>query len=85
MFPCYRYITFFLDLIATNDNIGLLYHIALKAKTVRDAESHVYSEVNSVTTVQTCPPFTQCAETLRLRGACAIPHQGSCQGALMES
>ena len=37
---------FFLDLVATADNIGLLYHIAMKAKTVRDAESHVYSEVD---------------------------------------
>ncbi|KAI0747029.1 armadillo-type protein [Daedaleopsis nitida] len=39
-----KYITFFLELVATTDNIGLLYHLALKGKTVRDAESHAYSE-----------------------------------------
>ncbi|TBU45152.1 armadillo-type protein [Dichomitus squalens] len=39
-----KYIQFFLDLVANSDNIALLYHIALKAKTVRDAESHSYSE-----------------------------------------
>ncbi|KAI0698060.1 armadillo-type protein [Cerioporus squamosus] len=38
------YIQFFLDLVGSSDNIALLYHIAQKAKTVRDAESHVYSE-----------------------------------------
>ncbi|GBE89081.1 armadillo-type protein [Sparassis latifolia] len=35
---------FYLDLVASNENIALLYHLALKAKTVRDAESHTYSE-----------------------------------------
>ncbi|KAH9941134.1 armadillo-type protein [Epithele typhae] len=39
-----KYIQFFLALVANNDNISLLYHISLKAKTVRDAESHTYSE-----------------------------------------
>ncbi|KAI0646530.1 armadillo-type protein [Trametes meyenii] len=39
-----KYIQFYLDLVASNDNVSLLYHLALKAKTVRDAESHVYSE-----------------------------------------
>ncbi|KAI0336697.1 hypothetical protein GY45DRAFT_1315302 [Cubamyces sp. BRFM 1775] len=39
-----KYIQFYLDLVASNENVSLLYHIALKAKTVRDAESHVYSE-----------------------------------------
>ncbi|RPD56961.1 hypothetical protein L226DRAFT_491089 [Lentinus tigrinus ALCF2SS1-7] len=38
------YIQFFLELVGTSDNIALLFHIAQKAKTVRDAESHVYSE-----------------------------------------
>ncbi|TFK86665.1 hypothetical protein K466DRAFT_492369 [Polyporus arcularius HHB13444] len=38
------YIQFFLQEVASSDNIALLYHIAQKAKTVRDAESHVYSE-----------------------------------------
>jgi hypothetical protein len=40
-----RYLDFYLDLVATSDNISLLYHLAMKAKTVRDAESHTYSEV----------------------------------------
>ena len=41
-----RYLDFYLDLVATSDNISLLYHLAMKAKTVRDAESHTYSEVS---------------------------------------
>ena len=40
-----RYIKFYLDLIATADTVSLLYHLATKTKTVRDAESHAYSEV----------------------------------------
>jgi sister chromatid cohesion protein PDS5 len=40
-----RYLDFYLDLVATSDNVSLLYHLAMKAKTVRDAESHTYSEV----------------------------------------
>lgn len=40
-----RYIEFYLDLIANAENVPLLYHLAMKAKTVRDAESHTYSEV----------------------------------------
>ncbi|PCH44760.1 hypothetical protein WOLCODRAFT_78395 [Wolfiporia cocos MD-104 SS10] len=40
-----QYIEFYLDLVASVDNISLLYHLAMKAKTVRDAESHAYSEV----------------------------------------
>jgi len=39
-----KYIDFYLDLIASSDNIALLYHLAMKAKTVRDSESHTYSE-----------------------------------------
>ncbi|KAG9311776.1 armadillo-type protein [Chiua virens] len=39
-----KYVDFYLDLIASSDNIALLYHLALKAKTVRDSESHTYSE-----------------------------------------
>ena len=49
---------FFLDLVATADNIGLLYHIAMKAKTVRDAESHGYSEVDHLTTACGCSSLT---------------------------
>ncbi|KAI8986667.1 armadillo-type protein [Trametes punicea] len=40
-----KYIQFYLDLVATNENVSLLYHLALKVKTVRDAESHNSSEV----------------------------------------
>ncbi|KAI0938430.1 hypothetical protein AcW1_001836 [Taiwanofungus camphoratus] len=39
-----KYIEFYLDLIANAENVPLLYHLAMKAKTVRDAESHTYSE-----------------------------------------
>ncbi|TDL19619.1 ARM repeat-containing protein [Rickenella mellea] len=39
-----KYINFYLDLIATADNLPLLYHLAMKAKTVRDAESNTSSE-----------------------------------------
>lgn len=43
----YRYIDFYLDLVASPDNIPLLFNLAMKAKTVRDIESHMYSEVCS--------------------------------------
>ncbi|KAH7926273.1 hypothetical protein BV22DRAFT_1128351 [Leucogyrophana mollusca] len=39
-----KYIEFYLDQIASSDNVSLLYHLAMKTKTVRDAESHTYSE-----------------------------------------
>ncbi|KAJ3482805.1 hypothetical protein NLI96_g6741 [Meripilus lineatus] len=39
-----KYIEFYLELVATQENLPLLYHLALKAKTVRDAESHAHSE-----------------------------------------
>jgi len=39
-----RYIEFYLELVASPDNIPLLFHLAMKAKTVRDIESHLYSE-----------------------------------------
>lgn len=46
LFTCRcRYINLYLDIIATADNLPLLYHLAQKAKTVRDAESHTHSEV----------------------------------------
>ncbi|KAF9527490.1 cohesin-associated protein Pds5 [Crepidotus variabilis] len=38
------YLQFYLDLIATSENISLLYHLSNKGKTVRDAESHGHSE-----------------------------------------
>ncbi|KAF9226311.1 hypothetical protein BS17DRAFT_794477 [Gyrodon lividus] len=39
-----KYIEFYLELVASSENIALIYHLAMKAKTVRDAESHTYSE-----------------------------------------
>ncbi|KAI0634818.1 armadillo-type protein [Trametes polyzona] len=39
-----KYIQFYLDLVASNENVSLLYHLALKAKTVRDADSQFFSE-----------------------------------------
>ncbi|KAF9482670.1 hypothetical protein BDN70DRAFT_399452 [Pholiota conissans] len=38
------YIQFYLDLIASSENISLLYHLAQKGKTVRDPESHGSSQ-----------------------------------------
>lgn len=43
--PDRRHIQLYLDLIATPDNISLIYNLAAKAKTVRDADSHTHSEV----------------------------------------
>ena len=42
-----RYIQFYLELIATSDNISLLYHLAMKCKTVRDSESHTHTEASN--------------------------------------
>jgi len=38
------YIQFYLDLVATSENISLLYHLSFKGKSVRDSESHSGSE-----------------------------------------
>jgi len=38
------YVQFYLDLIASSENISLLYYLAQKGKTVRDPESHSSSE-----------------------------------------
>ena len=35
-----KYVQFYLDLMASQDNVSLLHHLAMKAKTVRDADSH---------------------------------------------
>ena len=40
------YVKFYLDLIASSENISLLYHLSQKGKTVRDPESHTQSVVN---------------------------------------
>ncbi|CAE6540975.1 unnamed protein product [Rhizoctonia solani] len=39
-----KYLEFYLEIVATAENIPLQFHLALKAKTVRDADSHVFSE-----------------------------------------
>jgi len=39
-----KYIDFYLGTVASSENVSLLYHLAGKAKTVRDSESHLYSE-----------------------------------------
>ncbi|KDQ60158.1 hypothetical protein JAAARDRAFT_711869 [Jaapia argillacea MUCL 33604] len=39
-----RYVEFYLDCVASSENISLLYHLAMKLKTVRDAESSAISE-----------------------------------------
>ena len=82
-----RYIQFFLDLVATSDNIALLYHIALKSKTVRDAESHSYSEVSGDQTFFLMPFHANktIIEPIYMRGVGAIHHQSSREGTLMES
>lgn len=40
-----RYIRFYITTVATTDNISLIFHLAEKVKTIRDAESGKYSEV----------------------------------------
>lgn len=42
----HRYIQFYLDLVATAENVSLLYHLATKGKTVRDHTSFTHSEVS---------------------------------------
>ena len=39
------YVQFYLDLMATSENISLLYFLSFKGKSVRDSESHAGSEV----------------------------------------
>ncbi|KAF8634850.1 hypothetical protein AX17_004098 [Amanita inopinata Kibby_2008] len=39
-----KYVQFYLDLVGSAETISLLYHLAMKGKTVRDAESHGHSE-----------------------------------------
>ena len=82
-----RYIQFFLDLVATSDNIALLYHIALKSKTVRDAESHSYSEVGGdLTFFFICFHANKTTiEPIYVRGVGAVHHQSSREGTLLES
>ncbi|KAI0305166.1 hypothetical protein B0F90DRAFT_1808987 [Multifurca ochricompacta] len=39
-----KYIDFYFESVASAENISLLYHLSGKTKTVRDSESHLYSE-----------------------------------------
>ncbi|KAH0581979.1 hypothetical protein H2248_011642 [Termitomyces sp. 'cryptogamus'] len=39
-----KYLRFYIEHVATSDNISLLFYLAQKGKTVRDAESHSYTE-----------------------------------------
>lgn len=41
-----RYLEFFLDCVATKENVSLLYYLSLKVKTVRDARSSEYDSVS---------------------------------------
>jgi predicted membrane channel-forming protein YqfA (hemolysin III family) len=42
-----KYIQFYLSQVANADTISLLYHLAMKGKTVRDAESQQHTEVHA--------------------------------------
>jgi sister-chromatid-cohesion protein PDS5 len=44
----FRYVQFYLDLIANPETVSLLYHLALKGKTIRDSESQAHSEASDV-------------------------------------
>jgi len=39
-----KYLNFYLDLVSTADNLPLLYHLAMKIKTVRDADSAEHTQ-----------------------------------------
>ncbi|EJD05552.1 uncharacterized protein FOMMEDRAFT_132048 [Fomitiporia mediterranea MF3/22] len=45
VFETAKYIQEYLSLVATSDNVSLLYNLAQKCKTVRDFESQVFSDV----------------------------------------
>jgi hypothetical protein len=53
-----RYLNFYLDLVSTADNLPLLYHLAMKVKTIRDGESDDHSKVSNS---ETCGHFSQSA------------------------
>lgn len=62
-----RYIQFYLDLVASNENVSLLYHLALKSKTVRDAETQAFSDVCLLS-----PPHYAQAHILSSRRTCML-------------
>ena len=78
-----RYIRFYLSIIATEDNIPLLYHLAAKAKTVRDAESHTYSEVRLIS-ILSAFVINNLVEPLRVERTCSGIDQGPRTGAELE-
>ncbi|KAG6836734.1 hypothetical protein H0H93_004140 [Arthromyces matolae] len=39
-----KYIQFYVELVASPENVSLLFHLAQKCKTIRDAESHTFTE-----------------------------------------
>jgi sister chromatid cohesion protein PDS5 len=47
-----KYIQFYVDQLVNAENISLIYHLALKVKTVRDAEGDEASEVQTL-----CPLY----------------------------
>ncbi len=55
-----RYIEFYLESVASAENISLLYHLSGKAKTVRDSESHLYSEVGRPVDLISQRRLTEC-------------------------
>lgn len=63
-----RYIQFYLDLLATSDTISLLYHLAMKGKTVRDAESHGHSEVCRNLEL----PYSSFSDAIRAESICGV-------------
>ena len=71
-----RYIEFYLESVASAENISLLYHLSGKAKTVRDSESHLYSEVRRPVVVLLCTAETQgMSEPLCFERARSAYHQ----------
>jgi hypothetical protein len=72
-----KYIEFYLQQVANQDTISLLYHLAMKAKTVRDAESQHHTEVREVLCLVStahCVLIT-CVESVCHIGARARAHQ----------
>jgi sister chromatid cohesion protein PDS5 len=51
-----KYIDFYLDQIASVDTVSLLYYLAGRLKSVRDARSHAHSEVRNTSTPHVSKP-----------------------------
>ena len=77
------YVQFYLDLMATSENISLLYYLSFAGKRVRDSESHSGSEVRwSQNTSSSCS-LTRHVELLHYVRDGANPDQRTCTGTLM--